>query len=443
MLRLLVLCSVVFFHFQIAIGQPPSTESINTAREFFNEGVKQGINMNFEEAIGSFENAIELNPLFAEAFLYKGLAEIEMGNYQQALKDFTITIELDPEFSDQAHYFRGLTRYFMEEYDIAIEDFSVAIRMNPDFVSFYQRGRANLELGEYRRALQDFDIAIRLKEGFNEAYLYRGISLYYLKEYEDAMEDLEIAKAELPDNAEAHYYSGLVRLQIKNSYVAIEDLDRAIELNPKLSDAYEARAQARQNTGNQQAALQDRQAAMELKEEPKAVDLNQTQPTAGVAETQSQRSSTDIDFAGLFNSSQLREEDSNHTEPASPATIAEQPTAPVNTPDSENISATGAKPKIDELSSGFYNIDFEQHPMRGFGVQVASYSNTNNLENLANAYAEKYDQPVFLNVAVVNGRTLYKLIIGQFEARSDAEQFRDTLRQDDFPDSFLVVYENL
>ncbi len=82
-------------------------------------------------------------------------------------------------------------------------------------------------------------------------------------------------------------------------------------------------------------------------------------------------------------------------------------------------------------------------PMSGLGVQVASYSTTSNLQSLSEAYADKYGKPVFINVSYVNGRKLYKLIIGRFDNRSDAEAFRDNLRKDDFPDSFLILFGNI
>ncbi|MFW6352096.1 MAG: tetratricopeptide repeat protein [Bacteroidota bacterium] len=102
---------ILWFFSSPAISQPPSVEEIDESRIHFNEGVKYGIDNDFENALESFQKAIDNNPLFAEAFLYKGLTEIELANHDQAVKDLTISIELDPYFSDQAHYFRGLARF--------------------------------------------------------------------------------------------------------------------------------------------------------------------------------------------------------------------------------------------------------------------------------------------------------------------------------------------
>jgi tetratricopeptide (TPR) repeat protein len=435
-------------------SQPPTEEKMNIARTHFNNGVKMGIDEDFEQAIEEFEKAIELNPLFAEAFLYKGLAEIELQNFDQAIKDFTITIELDPAFSDQAHYFRGLTRYFKNENQSAIDDFTVAIRMNPDFVSFYQRGKANLKLKEFRRALQDFDIALRLKEDFYEANLYRGINLYYLEMYEAALQDLDIATRQLPHNADGHYYSGLTRLAINNKTDGIENLERALELDPGFIQAAEAREEALASI----TPLTPANSRRENSSARLAESVSEPEPGSQSPVVNRKVESTDIDFSELFSASQSKEETPEATAvPVSYATV-EEPQVNENNDFSEianettpaeiitpatSFSSEPVNNSIEQVQPGIYNHSLEKRPVNGFGVQVASYSNTDNLLSLADAYSQKYSLPVFFNIADVNGRKLYKLIIGQFSTREEAENFRDVLRNESFPDSFLIVFENL
>ncbi len=443
-LKITIVLSLFLVYF-VSIAQPPSIESMELARDHFNKGVKYGIEYDYKHAVEEFDKAIALNPLFAEAFLYKGLAEIELHDYQQALKDLTITIELDPAFSDQAHYFRGVAKSALKDYAGAIDDLTVAIRMNPDFVAFYQRGKANLELKEFRRSLQDFEISLRLNPDFHEGYLYRGINLYYMEQYEDARDDIEIAKKHLPNNAKAFYYSGLIRTRIQNSYVAIEDLNKAIELDPSFVSAYEARATASLNTGNHQMAEEDHRLARKVQEEKKQGkhlaknisnnEIPEDTKQGGGESNISPSAATDINFEALF----LKQEQEQKN------TIAQSN----QHQDREANYTTGSTAKaervpiITEMNSGIYNNDLEPLIPGGFGVQVASYSNTENLLSLTAAYQERYNRPVYINVSSVNGRTLYKLIMGQFSSRTSAEEFRDMLRNESFPDSFLVVYDNL
>lgn len=401
MARKFIFAAIISCFSFLSISQPPSTEKMAEARERFNAGVKYGIDENFEDAIAEFAKAIELNPLYAEAFLYLGLAKIELGEYDLAIRNFTIAIELDPAFSDQAHYFRGLAKYYNEDYASAIDDLTIAIRMNPDFVSFYQRGKANLQLKEYRRALQDFDIALRLKEDFPEGFLYRGINLYYLENYQEAMKDLDLALLHLPGNDLAQKYAGLTARRLSGRY-------------------------------DEEFAIADQTQAPERKD----YTLKESQT---ISEPKASTSASDIHFAQLFSPSDDEQLSADDNDPAKESLTPH--TSPAET---ENLPMESIeKPSIENVGKGTFNRYLDTISLSGFGVQLASYSNTANLMQLAEAYEEKYENPVFINVSDVNGRTLYKLIIGKFDQRMQAEEFRDYLRQGSFPDSFLVVFDNL
>ncbi len=426
----------------------PSREDIEKARDLFNKGVQHGVNEDYEKALEAFNNAIKINPVYAKAFLYRGLTKTELPDYKDAIKDFTITIELDPGYSDQAHYFRGLTKHHLGNYNASIQDMSVAIRLNPDFISFFQRGKSYLRLEEYGRALQDFEISYRLNPDFEKIHLYRGKSLYYIEQTELAIKDLETAKKLLPDNPEVFYYSGLARIDIQNSYAAIQDLDKCIELNPDFHKAYEARAQARKNTGNHNAAQADLEKAKSIIDEGETTAETTIQPTKKEREDPEKKTTPhEINIADYFVTnehatkseisafSEMEEEvDSEKKSKHKPKNDTEV------TPDS---TSEAVKKDITLLSTGLYNNMLNKVNPKGFGIQVASYSSTNNLQNLAGAYEEQFKKPVYININKVNEQKVYRIIIGEFNEREKAESFRDNLRENHFSDSFLIVFERL
>ena len=51
----------------------------------------------FDEAIESYNRALELNPLFADAYCFRGNSYAQTGRYGVAAKDFAKALELDPE----------------------------------------------------------------------------------------------------------------------------------------------------------------------------------------------------------------------------------------------------------------------------------------------------------------------------------------------------------
>ncbi len=429
----------------------PTKEDITRSRDFFNEGVKYGIDEKYNKSLESFNKALEINPIYAKAFLYRGLTKTELSDYKGAIRDYTITIELDPGYSDQAHYFRGVAKYKSGDYDGSIRDFSIAIRLSPDFISFFQRGKAYLKISEYGRALQDFDIANRLNPDYSGTFLYRGQTLYHVGQYQAAIDDLERAKELFSDNPTAFYYSGLARIAVQNSYVAIEDLDKCIELDPNFSEAYLARARAKINTGNHEAAEADKKKAEEL--------LAKTQAREETIETdkttdKQQASSETLNIADFFSSgtSNARikpapiediEDDLETDEKVIESPVKKEKELTTKTAATDKIITDKTILDITQLRSGFYDNMLKNASPKGFGIQVASYSNTDNLQNLVSAYEELFEKSVFINVAHINDQKIYRIIIGQFEDRSKAESFRNQLRQSHFSDCFLIVFERL
>lgn len=358
-------------------------EKMNIANEEFNKGVIQGLEGQYTDALDHFTKAIELNPLYAEAYLYGGLAHSELGNHNDAIRYFTISIELDSKYSDQAYYFRGMARAALNDYPGAIHDFSQAIMVNPDHVSFFQRGKANYTLGQYGRALQDFEIALRMKPGFSQGILYRAKAYYRTGLLSEALDDFNIAISKSPDSPEAYYYRGLVYRDLGNEAAAKENFDKVAQISPSMAIEKEITPEVQFDT------------------EPEETGTNYS---SGPGKTISP--------------------------PHSNSGTHAQENAPVYDPG--------------QLSPGYYDHNFTLAAINdGYGVQVASYTAGDHLVRLANAYRERYQQPVFIQVSQVNDRKLYKIIIGGMGKRQQAEVLRDDLREDEFPDCFIVNFDQI
>ncbi len=396
---------VVFlsFVFQGSYAQT-SMEDIEKANRIFADGVKMGVNRDFEEALLLFNEAIEIYPLYAEAFLYRGLAKTELKKYDEAIKDFNISIEIDPGYSDQAYYFRGLARYLKGDYEGAISDLSLAIRLEPDYASFFQRGRCNFELGEFQVALKDFEIALRLEPEFKQGILYRGKALVETRLYEEGLKDLKKAADFFPDEARVYYYKALAYRQTGNKSASRRNLRKASAINPALADAFAMHHE------NHQKDPQSIQAGSTTRETPVYRESLTETETSTLSDAFSRKDREETD---------------------------ESP------PQADKESLSIASGDLQNLASGFYTEEFQPVSPKGFGVQLASYHNTDNLSRLATAYEEEYGHPVFINVSKVNGRRLYKLIIGSFPHREGAENLRDEMRNKGFADSFLVIFERM
>jgi len=445
-------------------------EFVETPDYFFQQGINSGVDGNFAQSVEFFSKAIEKRPGFAEAYLYRGIAKNETGDFEGAIRDLNITIELDPAFSDQAHFFRGNSNAGLNRFREAIDDYTLAIYKNPDYLAFFKRGMANYYQKEYHRAIPDFDIAIRLNPDYEEAYLYRGIALYEIGSTPDARKDLERATNSMPDNALAFYYSGLTKSAMQNNYFAIEDFNKALELDPAYADAYRSRGKSQEIVGNAEKAQEDYHLAGKAKEVSKPQPDVQNAPVPSPQDNQphkapqeqkvvspqstpSANNSPQVNQTALFParktetakaeenpfSSIQAQESKNEVPEASNQALTE-----ASQPDNNAIPAkteTFAAPEIETLPGGYYSNTLSNVSLVGFGIQLASYSSSKNIEALAAAYQDQYKQAVFIQVSNSNGRKLYKIIIGNFSNRQAADELRLHLKTNGFPDCFIVAFE--
>ena len=65
------------------------------------------------------------------AYIYRGLANYNLGKYDRAIEDYSKAIKLDPE---QAVAYYNLARIYSlrDNYEDAIRNLGTAIRINPD-----------------------------------------------------------------------------------------------------------------------------------------------------------------------------------------------------------------------------------------------------------------------------------------------------------------------
>ncbi len=176
------------------------------------------------EKIRYFDEAIELQPDFADAYYNRGHARDEIRDFEGAIVDYDEAINLDPDFAE-AYANRGVSRYKQEDSEGAIRDYDKAISLNPYSANvFNNRGTVHFGNNRIEAAVRDFDEAIRLKPDHAAAFVNRGVAL-------KSIDDLDIAIALQPGFLEAYFNRGLLWREKKNPRKAIVDLKRYIDLS--------------------------------------------------------------------------------------------------------------------------------------------------------------------------------------------------------------------
>ena len=236
----------------------------NYAEAYNNRGYVYYELKNYREAIADFNKAIQINPNIATAYNNRALIYEDIEDYKQAIADYDKAIQNDPN-SDIAYNNRGGAYHNLKNYNQALADFNKAIQLNPNYAdSYYNRGLSYKDLENYKQALADFTKAIQLDPNYLEAYNIRGLIYTYLKNFNQAITDFEKSIQINPNYIDAYYNRGLVYGILKNYKQSIEDFNKVIQLTPDNSAAYYYRGLAHQTLGNYAKAEKDFAKAREL-----------------------------------------------------------------------------------------------------------------------------------------------------------------------------------
>jgi len=192
----------------------------------------------FQEAVTTFNKAIELKPDYAEAYSNRGNALSDLGQLKEALESYEKAIQLKPDYAD-AHNNRGNVLHKSGLLEDAVESCEKAIRFKPDYAEAYgNRGNALRDLGQLKEAVESHEKAIELKPDYAEAYSNRGNALSDLGLLKEAVESHEKAIELKPGYAEAYSNRGKALSDLGLLKEAVASYEKAIELKPDLGFAH-------------------------------------------------------------------------------------------------------------------------------------------------------------------------------------------------------------
>jgi tetratricopeptide (TPR) repeat protein len=114
-------------------------KTTESAHNFFEMGLRLLQADDCRNAISMLSIAIDVDPYFAEAYQFRGIAYFSLHSYQRALDDYQTALSLDPSL-DKAYFFRALYFIHFKLYGEAIKDLTSAIELDKYFAEafFYQ-----------------------------------------------------------------------------------------------------------------------------------------------------------------------------------------------------------------------------------------------------------------------------------------------------------------
>ena len=213
---------------------PPEEKYFHSGNDWFNIGA-------YEMAISEYSEAIRLKPNFANAYVNRASAKLQLGLYAEALQDCNNAIKADPfavAVNELVYYFRGRAKLELNKYAEAIKDFDIIIDRAPIlWHAYYYRGKAKSGLAKYEMAIEDYNSAIIGLPDSANFYFDRGSAKYYLRQYYKATVDYKIVIALEPDNHAAYFKRGKAYYDLGQIYLAESDWENALKLAKEANNA--------------------------------------------------------------------------------------------------------------------------------------------------------------------------------------------------------------
>ncbi|MEQ8972911.1 MAG: tetratricopeptide repeat protein [Coleofasciculus sp. C1-SOL-03] len=223
---------------------PSQGQDINEylAQQWLQQGYEYCKLEQFEQAIASFDKALQIKPDYHLAWCSRGVALGHLGENEKAIKSFDKALQFKPD--DQlAWRNRGLVLVHLGKYKKAIASFDKALQFKPDDHEVWNSKGAVLcdNLGRDKKAIASFDKALQIKPDYHLAWHKRGLALKHLGEYEKAIACYDKALQFKPDDHLAWYNRGLALDYLGEYKKAIASYDKALQFKPDLHEAWNSR----------------------------------------------------------------------------------------------------------------------------------------------------------------------------------------------------------
>lgn len=244
----------------VVYSQMPQTKAI----AFYNQGLEKAKTGDKQAAIEQFNQAIQLNPNYAQAYYERADARFHLADYQGAIEDATQAIRINPNYAD-AYRRRCAAQGNLKNYQASIEDCTQAIRIDPvNALTYVNRASTYYSLGDKQKSIADSSQAIQINPKLSLAYISRGLAREDLGDRLGAIEDYTLAINLAPNDTRSYINRSNLYRKLGNYQEALKDANQVIQIKPNNSLAYYNRGLAHRALGEKQSAIEDFQKTAKL-----------------------------------------------------------------------------------------------------------------------------------------------------------------------------------
>ncbi len=218
-----------------------------TAQEKYGQAYTAITQQQYQEALRLVEEAIAMQPDFADAWNRKSFCLTALKRYEEAIAAATQALALAPDMA-KANANRGNANYWLEKYAEAAADFQVVWARQPELADANMVERyaySLLRTGQSSAAIPIWDSAIQKDPQDPNNWLNRGICRERAGQNDLALQDYDEALRLNPDLGYAHMKKGILLSNRQQYAPAVVHMERASQLGQTsvgmlldLGDAY-------------------------------------------------------------------------------------------------------------------------------------------------------------------------------------------------------------
>ena len=255
------------------LSDSPSLDPVQASELWHEKGLIHQMGKEYEQAIASFDKALEFKPDDHQAWYNRGFALDDLGRFEEAIASYDKALEIKPD-DHQAWYNRGFALGNLGRFEQAIASYDRALEIKPDkHEAWNSRGIALGNLGRWAEAIASYDKALEIKPDYHQAWYGRGFALGNLGRLEEAIASFDKALEFKPDDHQAWYNRGFALGNLGRFEQAIASYDRALEIKPDYHEAWNNRGIALGNLGRFEEEIASYDRALEIKpDDPDAWD---------------------------------------------------------------------------------------------------------------------------------------------------------------------------
>ena len=212
------------------------------AIELYNQGNTLIQLQRYQEALATYEKAIDIKPDYPQALYGKGKALFQLKKYQESLIAYDQAIQIQPNYLE-AWTNRGFVLVRLKRYSEAIATVDKALQLKNDEPQVWQlKGDIFIKISQYNDAIKAYEQAINFQADNPELWYKKGLAFQNLKQYEEAITAYKKTVELKPDHESAWYNLGNCLVNLNRYEFALQAYDQAVQYNQNNSAAWLSRS---------------------------------------------------------------------------------------------------------------------------------------------------------------------------------------------------------